>query len=145
MGNEVAILLWRNYPTLVAPRFDFVFFKTRRMVSWETLSMYSSSTTFSANSLNDHREKPSGGSLQLSAMRCASKSPSAFLAYIRLPFFPFNVMSRPSSMNRFLTRSIFLMPILRTLESSSLVERFCWKFPSSQPSSSKAFITFCDL
>ena len=38
-GNKIAVLLRRNYPPFTPPRLEFVFFRMRRTVSWETLSM----------------------------------------------------------------------------------------------------------
>ena len=107
--------------------------------------MYSSSTTLSANNLRDHLAKPSGGWLQLNATKCASKSPSAFLAYIRLPLLPLSATSRPSTTNRSFTLSIFLMLTFSTRAISSLVERFFWLSPSSHPSRIRALRIFCDL
>src|SRR3990172_699661 len=76
-GDKFRIGFGRNYPANLTPRLDFVFFSTRRTVSWERLSAYSSSTARSASKRSDHRAKPSGGSPQLRATRCASSSPSA--------------------------------------------------------------------
>ena len=39
MCDKVAIVQRRNYPSLFLPGLDFVFFRTRRTVSCETLSM----------------------------------------------------------------------------------------------------------
>ena len=68
-GDKFRIGFGSNYPANLSPRFNFVFFSTRRTVSWEMLSTYSSSTARSASKRNDHRAKPSGGSPQLKAIR----------------------------------------------------------------------------
>ena len=53
---------------------------------------------------------------------------------MRLPFLPLRATARPSSTNRFLTRSIFLMLVFSMRAISSFVERFVWNPPSSHPS-----------
>ena len=75
--REVRVALWGNHPADAPPRLDCVFFRTRRTVSCDTLSMWPSSTTRSASNRSDHCEWPCGGSAQLSATRRASNSPSA--------------------------------------------------------------------
>src|SRR5665647_3867203 len=52
--------------------------------------------------------------------------------------FPLRATSRPSSTNRFLTRSIFLILILRTREISSLVEQLIFHSLLSQLSKIRA-------
>ena len=54
--------------------------------------------------LDPEKGCPSGGSLQLSAIRCASKSPSALRLYARSLSWPLSATSRLSSTNRCLTR-----------------------------------------
>ena len=51
------------------------FFKRRPTASWDMLSIYCNSTALSASSRNDHRDRPLGGVLQLSAIILASTSP----------------------------------------------------------------------
>ena len=108
MRYERGVFCRRDDPASLFPRLEFVFFNTRRTVSYDTLSTYCNSTSLSANNRNDHLACPGGGSLQLSATKCASKSPSAFRSYTRWPLRPFSATSSPSSTNRCFTRYIFI-------------------------------------
>ena len=103
--HEVPVALRGNHPPDALPRFEFVFFRTRRTVSCDTLSMYPSSTTRSANSRSDHCAWPSGGSPQLNAIRRASNAPSALRRYVgRRPCRPPSAASNPTSTKRFFTQ-----------------------------------------
>ena len=117
-------------------------FSTRRTVSWETESTRSSSTILSASSRNDQRACPSGGWEQLSAIKRASKSPSAFFTYCRRGLRFSSATSRHSSTKRRLTRSIFLRLTGSTSASCWLVLLFPWNGPSSQPSKISALSAF---
>jgi len=143
-GNKLGIGFRCNHPADFLPGFDFVFFKTLLIVSYDTLSIYWSSTARSANRRSDQRAKPCGGLLQLSATKCASKSPSAFLSWTRCPWRLPKAVSRPSSTKRLLTRSIFRMLIFKTFAMSS--PRVCCSLssPSSQFKRTKALMTLCD-
>jgi len=142
--NKIAVCFRRNYPADLLPGLDFVFFKTRRIVSCETLSMYWSSTTRSASRRSDQRAKPCGGLLQLSATKCASKSPSAFFSWTRWPWRLPKAASKPSSTKRFLTRSTLRMLILRTFATSTPRMRYSLNSPSSQFKRTNALTTLWD-
>ena len=60
---------------------------------------------------------------QLNAIKCASRSPSAFRLYTRVDGFPVSAMSKPSSTNRFFTRSIVFMLTFKTRAIVSLIDR----------------------
>src|SRR4030042_5098335 len=77
--NKGRIGLRGNAPLIFQPRLKFVFFKVWRTASYEILSTYPSSTILSANSRSVQRTRPVGGSLQQSAIKWASTSPSIFL------------------------------------------------------------------
>jgi len=77
-ANKSSIRFRRNAPLVFQPRFKFVFFKVWRTASYEILSIYPNSTTLSAKSRNVQRARPFGGSLQQSAIKWASMSPSIF-------------------------------------------------------------------
>ena len=100
-GREIRVALRWDHPPDPLPRLDLVFFRTRRTVSCDTLSMWPSSTARSASSRNDHCAWPSGGSAQLKATRRASNSPSALRTYDgRRPCRPPRAASSPSSTGR---------------------------------------------
>ena len=143
MRYERGVFCWRDDPAVLFPRLEFVFFNTRRTVSYDTLSTYRNSTSLSVNNRNDHLTCPGGGSLQLSATKCASKSPSAFRSYTRRPLCPFSATSSPSSTNRCFTRYIFIA-LTRNISamSCSLIVRTFGAF-ASQFKSIRALTTFC--
>src|SRR2546426_826150 len=58
--DEGGILLWRNTPFFLLPGFTFIFFKVRRIVSWDTASTISNATILSASMRKVHRSWPSG-------------------------------------------------------------------------------------
>src|SRR5659263_166577 len=118
---KLSVFFGRNNPTYYFPRLKFVFFSVRRTVSYEISSVYRSSTNLSANNRNDQRANPFGGSPQANAIRWASMSPSTSFSYTREVGAIFNASSRPSSTNRFLTRSIVRIPIFNTLLISSFI------------------------
>ena len=64
-GREIRVALRWEHPPDPLPRLEGVFFRTRRTVSCDTLSMWPSSTARSASSRSDHCAWPSGGSAQL--------------------------------------------------------------------------------
>src|SRR5258708_24423044 len=74
--DEVPVRFGWNAPLFFQPRLEFVFFKVRRTVSYETVSTYSSSTILSASRCKVHRACPSGGGPQTRATRWASWRPS---------------------------------------------------------------------
>ncbi len=82
LANERRVLLGRDAPHLFSPRFERAFFKTRRTVSWDTVSTISNSTARRDMSRSDHRAKPSGGCEQASLVSWASCSPSTFVACV---------------------------------------------------------------
>ena len=76
--DELRILLGRNTPLLLQPRFKFVFFRTPRTVSYDNEAIYSNVTILSANNRNVQRLRPAGGDPHANAIRWASSSPSIF-------------------------------------------------------------------
>lgn len=69
-------MLGRYYPANHFPGLQLVFFKTFLMVWYDICSTCFSSIILSANILNDHLANPCRSLLQLSAIKCASLSPS---------------------------------------------------------------------
>ena len=76
-AHKVRALTGRDAPTLLQPRFEFVFFNTLRTVSVLMVSTISHSTNWSANSFRVQTARPSGGSPQAIAINLASPSPSS--------------------------------------------------------------------
>ena len=81
---KVTVMFGGYHPTYYFPGLQFVFFKTLRMVSCDIFSTCFSSIILSANILNDHLANPSGALLQLSAIKCASLSPSTLGSFAQL-------------------------------------------------------------
>ena len=77
--NKCGTGFWWNTPLLFQPRFKLAFFNVWRIASCEILSTYPSSTIVSASRRTVHLARPSGGSLNESAITRASTSPSIFL------------------------------------------------------------------
>src|SRR4029079_13424777 len=77
LPNELGIGVGRHAPHLDQLRLQLVFFSVRRMVSWETVSTWPSSTSRSAKRRSVQRHRPAGGLPQAKAMRWASCSPSS--------------------------------------------------------------------
>ena len=117
--------LRRNYPLLLLPGLEFVFFRTCRTVSCDTDSTYSSSTILSASKRKLHCECPSGGSPQLKAIKCASKSPSVCLERPP-PCGRLNTPDIPFSKKRLRTRCTRNLP---TFKNPPIISSDCF-FPS---------------
>src|SRR5215210_4583091 len=77
LPDELGVGLGRDAPHLDQPRLQLVFLSVRRIVSWETVSTWPSSTSLSAKRRSVHRHRPAGGLPQAKAMRWASCSPSS--------------------------------------------------------------------
>lgn len=131
MCYKVTVLTRRYHLSPYFPRLKFVFFKISPTLTWEMLSTYSSSTILSASKRNDYPERPAGGSLQHSVTRRASRSPSIFRSYLRVVGRRSRTASRPSSMNRFLHRSMVRPLTFSILLISSFVALSDYS-PSSQ-------------
>ena len=75
-SNKLCILFRRYTPIFIQVRFNFVFFKTRKIVVSEIWSTILSSINWSASNCKVQRQFPSGALLQAIASRCASPFPS---------------------------------------------------------------------
>src|SRR5450755_3454623 len=127
----MTVMLWWYHPTFYFPWLQLVFFKTFRMVSCVIFSTCFSSTILSANILNDHLENPSGALLQLSAIKCASLSPSTLGSLVFVIGYRSRHASNPSSTNRCFILSIIRILIFNT-RLISLPVSLSPYFPSSQ-------------
>src|SRR5262249_21300575 len=109
--HELAALLRRDHPLLLAVRLQFVFLSTRRTVSSLTESNTSNSTSLSARSLSVQRPRPSGGCEQARAISRASASPSNLRWRLGRSWgLRPSADSRPRSTKRWRTRSTVRSP-----------------------------------
>lgn len=119
-----------NAPTPHLPRFEFVFFSSRRTVSGETRVTMPSFNICCTNNSSVQRARPAGGSLQAKAIKRASCS-SLISAPVGACGLSSNATCNPSSANRnrirrivySLTYSIWL--ISASVLPSSTFSRIC--------------------
>src|SRR3982750_634579 len=120
-GHKLGAMLGRNRPILLQVWLQFVFFRVRRTVSYETEGTCCNSTNRSASRRNVHLARPSGAGPQASATRCASAWPSNLRSYWRMVGFGRKAASSPSSTKRWRTRATVVACTSRaSLMASSL-------------------------
>jgi len=113
LHKQIPHFLWQEYTIPYVARVLWRFFKTFRTVSEQTESTYSKTTISFANNFSVQRLRPSGGSEQLNATKCASCSPSKRGALKHLLGSRSRAFSNPFSTSRCLIRSIVRIPTSR--------------------------------
>ena len=106
--DEMMVSLRWNHPTLDTPRLEFVFFNTRRTVSYETDSTSTCSKVTSRSDNNRRLQwlRPSGGGLHAKAIKCASAVPSSLRSYSLFGGRRLRAACSPSFAKRRRTRAI---------------------------------------
>src|SRR3954452_9250270 len=109
-GDKRRVGIGRNHPSLLAMRFENVFFNVRPIVLSLARSTMCSSTTFSSSRRRLHLAKPSGAGERVSAINFASAAPSKIRGRAELGLYlRVNTASNPSSTSWRLVRSIVAM------------------------------------